>query len=476
MAFTSALPELRRLCDERNITLVTDDEKLINNFSSDRSFHTPRKPFAAALPNTVDDVAELVRQCSKLSVPMTPRGAGTGLEGACIPHYGGLVIDTSNLRRFELDAANQCCWVGAGVKKLEVVKRANAAGLHFGPDPASNPSVGGMCSTGGSGMSTLKYGTTRENVLALKVVTPDGSIVTTRQTVRKSSSGLDLTQLYCGSEGTLGIICEICFKLHPYLPHIAGGFAEFQTTESAVKSVVEIKRLGNLHALLRCELLNKEGVLAANKEYGTNLSPTPIILFEFSDIDSNLSYASHDFELMKAIFVRFGAVKVAFLPNGKELEDVWEARRGCLMAAGKFRGKRGEKLLNTDVCVPLSALASTVVATEADFAEAGVPCIICAHIADGNFHCLIPFQTEEEKQKVLELEFRMVRRAIAQGGTASGEHGVGIGKVKHLIAEHGQSHVDVQETIKHSLDPKNIMNPGIFYPSQLKAAASSSKM
>lgn len=461
------LQELAALGASLQFAVVLDAGKLADSFSSDRSHHEPCTPGAAVLPTTVAQVSKVVALCFKYKVPMTPRGAGTGLEGGCIPQPRSCVIDTSLLNRFDLDRENSLVWVGAGLKKLDVVRRAKKEGFHFGPDPASNPSVGGMCSTGGSGMSTLKYGTTRENVLSLIVVTPDGSIVKTRQAVRKCSTGLDLTQLYCGSEGTLGIVCEICFRLHPLQQHIAGGFAEFDATGSAVKSVVEVRRLGKMSSLVRCELLNAEAVLAANKEFGTTLRAVPTVLFEFCDSDPALREVETDFARLRSVFEANGCGRVEFIRDAKQLEDIWEARRGCLMAAGKFRGRRGEKLLNTDVCVPLSALAATVVETEADFKAAGIPCIICAHIADGNFHCLIPYNNAAEKQTVLDLEGRMVRRAIVAGGSASGEHGVGVGKVKHLLAEHGPTHIGIQESIKAALDPHNLMNPGVFYPSQV---------
>lgn len=471
--FISELQALGRRC---SFGVVVDEATLRDDFSSDRSVHAPHTPRAAVLPTSIESVAAVVRLCGQFGIPMTPRGAASGLEGGCIPRHGGCVIDTSLLRRFEVNKADSCVWVGAGWKKLELLKEVHKHGLHFGPDPASNPSVGGMCSTGGSGMSTLKYGTTRENVLALRVVTPSGSILQTRQVVRKSSTGLDLTQLYCGSEGTLGIICEICFKLHAKLDYVAGGVAQFETTADAVNSVVAIRKLGNLHSLIRCELLNKGAVVVSNQELGTNFSVAPTVLLEFADASASLESVERDVAVIGEVFKQHRVSSMRFIKDAKELDNVWEARRGCMLAAGKYRKRRGEKILNTDVCVPLSALSDTVVSTEEDFAKTDIPCVICAHIADGNFHCFIPFQTPEEKKQALALEFRMVRRAIANGGTASGEHGVGVGKVKHLVAEHGAHHIAVQETIKKGLDPRNLMNPGTFYPSQVPGVSNQAKL
>jgi D-lactate dehydrogenase (cytochrome) len=234
----------------------------------------------------------------------------------------------------------------------------------------------------------------------------------------------------------------------------------------AVAAVVQLKRAA-IESLLRCEFLNCGGVEAANACFGTSLSVVPTVLLELIDSTPEGSRARRDFERVKSIFMSHGALDVAFLQSGKAMDDVWEARRGCLVAAGMFRNPRKrDKVLNTDVCVPLTELASTVGETEKEFDDRGVPCIICAHVADGNFHCMIPYSSPEEEKVAKDLELRLVRRAIAKGGTASGEHGVGIGKVRHLIAEHGRAHIDIQERIKGALDPLGLMNPGIFYPSE----------
>ena len=397
---------------------------------------------------------------------MTPRGAGTGLEGGCIAYAQGVVVNTSMIKTFALDKSNMTCWVGAGWRKMELNTRLKQDGLLFGPDPASNPSIGGMASTSGSGMSTLKYGTTRENVVSLRVVTPQGNLIQTRRVVRKASSGLDITQLYVGSEGTLGIIVDVYVKVHPYLPCRAGGVVAFASTEDAVSSVVEIKtKQSSLPTLVRCELLNSDGVRASNAAYSMTLPIAPTVLIE--QYDHSPEQLKKEFETMEKIFRTHRATSVQCVAKADELDGLWEARRGCLMAASAYRkAPKKERVLNTDVCVPITELTRTVKDTEEDFAKRGVPCIICAHIADGNFHCMIPFTTEEENQTAHLLERRVVERALLAGGTISGEHGVGIGKVKFVTQEHGEHHVKVQETIKAALDPDDLMNPGTFYPSQ----------
>jgi D-lactate dehydrogenase (cytochrome) len=461
------LDALRTLCRSRSIEFIDDQPRLLRDYGTDRSFHTPSAPSAAMLPSSPDDVAEIVKLCAQRKITMTPRGAGSGLEGGCIPYSRGVVIDTSLIRSFRLDRSNGICWVGAGMRKMELNKQLNKEGLLFGPDPASNPSVGGMASTSGSGMSTLKYGTTRENVVSLLVVTPQGHLIQTRRAVRKASSGLDLTQLYIGSEGTLGIIVEVCVKVHPLLRERAGGIITFASSSDAVNSVVTIKTAlsAPLPSLVRCELLNAGGVAAANQAYSTTLAVAPTVLVEL--FDSTAAQLARDFNALSEIFQKHHATSMNFITKADELDAVWEARRGCLMAASMFRRcAKNEKVLNTDVCVPITELSRTVCETEEDFRQAGFPCLICAHIADGNFHCMIPFTNKADEATARQLERRVVERAIRAGGTCSGEHGVGIGKVKFLTLEHGEAHIKVQEAIKAALDPDDIMNPGTFYPVQ----------
>ncbi|CAG9577756.1 D-lactate dehydrogenase-like protein [Leishmania major strain Friedlin] len=448
-------------------SMVTDAMTLRKFYSKDKSSHARSVPVAAVRPNSTEQVAAVVQVCAKYKVPMTPRGAGTGIEGACIPYAGGIVIDTDRLTRMDFDLDNSCVWVGAGVRKMTLNKAAAKHGFVFGPDPSSNPCVGGMVATSGSGMCTLRYGTTRENVLSLRVVTPQGTVVQTRQVVRKSSAGLELTQLYIGSEGTLGVICEVCFRLFPIQKCSSGGVGFFATTRAAVRAVVALKQQGVPHTLLRCELLNKESVAAANSYNKTNLRVSACVLLEFVCDSAGQRHIHGDYKKVAAVFKKFGAKEVRYLKDGKAMDAVWEARRSCFFSAmHAIKTKGAQSVITTDVCVPISRLAECVEATEEDFKQNSRPCLICAHISDGNFHTLVPYTDAADFKRARELEIRMVRRAVEMGGTVSGEHGVGIGKVRHVTQEHGKAHICVQETIKKALDPDNIMNPGCFYPFQ----------
>eukprot|EP00164_Ancoracysta_twista_P003151 GFYU01004202.1.p1 GENE.GFYU01004202.1~~GFYU01004202.1.p1 ORF type:complete len:504 (-),score=122.31 GFYU01004202.1:1655-3136(-) len=436
-------------------TDATDDAAdEIDDASLDRSFHPSSKPDAVVYPRTTEEVVQILRLCNQYRIPLTTRGAGTGLEGAAIPYTGGVVLSTARMKDMSVRKEDMVAVVQPGVLKMELNKFLEPHGLLFGPDPSSNPSIGGMASTGGSGLSTVKYGTTKENVVALKVVTPSGEVVTTRQSVRKASTGYELTQLYMGSEGTLGVIVELTVKCHPILKHRVGALLSFKDLKSASSCVVSMVR-SSLGSLLRCELLNASMVHATNKMYKTDLDPLPTLFLEFQSDDK--TQAEADARRAQEIAGRFNCVKRIYADEGAELDELWSARRGCYPAAIKFRGSH-DKVYCTDVCVPVSKLAQCVSETESDFESNGFPSLICAHIADGNFHCNIPY-LPEEKDAVKRIETRMIERAIGYGGAVSGEHGIGIGKREHIVKEHGVNHINIQRDIKRALDPNNIMNP-----------------
>ena len=335
-------------------------------------------------------------------------------------------------------------------------------GFLFGPDPASNPSVGGMASTRGSGLSTMMYGTTAENVLSMLVVTAEGKLIRTRQCTRKSSTGYELNQLYMGSEGTLGVICELVVKVYPIMPVRTGALIRFATVGDAARAVIKIVQSGP-KAVCRCELLNADGIEATNKMFKTDLVKEPTIFMEFRGQTANA--CKLDSDKCVEIALVYGATYEMQTEDAAEMDQMWAARRGCYIAAGKVREQKGDSVYLSDTCVPISKLAASVEETERDFVKNGLAPVICAHIADGNFHCCVPYQPKDlkEKAKVVELEHELIRRALRLGGTVSGEHGVGVGKMEHIIEEHGEVHVDIQRRIKRALDPRNIMNPSSMF-------------
>lgn len=455
--------ELVAACSSDGSRVRTDEESL-REASEDMGVHRGATPDALVLPRDAEETAAVVRVCSKRRVVVVPRGAGTGLEGGCVAYSGGIVLDTRLMKKIEVFPGDGVAKVGAGVLKNELNKALAPHGFCFGPDPSSNPSIGGMASTGGSGLSTLKYGTSKENIRSLVVVTPTGDIIKTRADVRKSSTGYELNALYLGAEGTLGVITELTVKLVP-LPKVrCGAVVRFPSVGQAAKTVAEVTAL-NLGTLLRCELMNDEGIKVTNVVFKTQLPCEPTLFLEF--VGNTNQSMLEDWRVFLERAERNGADSHTFAKDGAELDELWDARRGCYLGAMRYRGLEAgtnakEKVYVGDVCVPASKLSECIASTEREFKKARFPCVICAHIADGNFHCLIPFQ-ERERAALLALEDRVIGNAIALGGSASGEHGVGVGKQKYLILEHGTAHLDVQRRIKRALDPQNIMNPGKIF-------------
>ena len=434
---------------------------------------------------TTREVENIVRACAEFKKPVVPRGAGTGLEGGCVAYFGGVVLDVSLLKSMSMDEMQRTATVGAGVLKNELNTFLEPYGFTFGPDPSSNPSVGGMASTGGSGLSTLKYGTSKENIVSMKVVTPKGECIETRRNVRKSSTGYELNALFLGAEGTLGVITELTVKLFPIPKTRVGAVVQFETVRDAAETVV-LARNANLETLLRCEMLNSEGVQVSNVVFKTKMIETPTLFLEF--VDSKLPDEG-GYERAKADYDRFIELAtskncrkstIQFAKNADELDSIWEARRGCYLGAMRYRGiqlgtHKKEKVYVGDVCVPISKLADSIANAERLFKRARFPCVMCCHIADGNYHCLIPFNDDNEKE-LHKLEEELVNAALDVGGVASGEHGVGVGKMKHIVREHGEAHIDIQRSIKKALDPLNIMNPGKVISWTSPSSSSSSSL
>jgi len=447
---------------------VRDDASARASASADAGWHAPASPRVVAFPLNARETSAVVEACARRRVRVTPRGAGTGLEGGCVPYGGGCVIDTSRMKTIDVSGVERgdgVARVGAGVLKSELNAALKPLGFVFGPDPSSNPSIGGMASTGGSGLSTLKYGTSKENVRSMTVVTPSGAIIRTRAETRKSSTGYELNALYLGAEGTLGVITDLVVKVHPLPRTRCGAVVRFADVKSAAKTVADCIAL-NLSTLLKCELMNDEGIKVTNVVFKTSLPCEPTLFLEFVGNDERQTMA--DWKAFEARAEANGARGSTFAATGEELDDLFDARRGCYLGAMRYRGLEAgtlekEHVYVGDVCVPLSRLADTISTTEAAFKRARFPCVICAHIADGNFHCLIPFK-EHERAALHALEDKVIGAAIAAGGSASGEHGVGVGKQRYILQEHGATHIGIQRSIKRALDPQNIMNPGKIFP------------
>lgn len=461
--------ELRRRLPQKGCVFWKEDKDddskdEIEDASKDKSLHAPSTPDVICYPTTIEEARRAVELCAMKRVIIVPRGSGTGVEGAAIPTKGGVVICTMKLRDFEIRPDDFMVVCGPGLFKTEVNKRLNKEGFLFGPDPASDPSVGGMCATGGSGMSTYRYGTTKENIVSLKVVTAQGKLIETRKQVRKSAAGFDLTQVFAGSEGLLGLIVECTFHIKPLLKYRCGALATYKNVRTATAAVVRVRKSAPA-TLTRLEMVNAEGVDAVNKHSKVSLPAKDTLFVECHGNDWNV--LEQNMKVLEEQLTECGNMQTFTTAKGEEVDHLWEARRGCWYASFGVRrredAKDRTKSIPTDICVPVSKMADVIAKTEKDFNDSGFPCIMCAHVIDGNFHCIVPFFNDEHK-KLHEVETRMIDRTIAAGGTITGEHGVGLGKMEHMSKEHSPELLRLMRRVKEALDPDNIMNPGKVIP------------
>jgi D-lactate dehydrogenase (cytochrome) len=451
-AVGAALAELKRLLGAR----ATDAASVREHHSRGESYHRAAAPDLVCFPGTTDEVAAIVRISATFGLPIVPFGAGTSLEGHVHAVRGGITIDLRDMNRIvrvgvdDLDAT-----VEAGVTRLQLNKALVNTGLTFPIDPGADATIGGMTATRASGTTAVRYGTMRENVLGLTVVLADGSVNRTGTRARKSSAGYDLTRLFVGSEGTLGVITEITLRLHPLPEAVSAAVCAFNTMEGAVETVIATIQLGI--PVARIELLDEVQMDAVNRHSKTSYDPAPTLFFEFHS--DSARHVSDQAEAVQALAIERGGRGFQWATKLEDRERLWHARHDALYAALALRP--GARAWTTDVCVPISRLAECVLETKKDNADAPFPICLVGHAGDGNFHLLYVIDPESpiEIEEARQLNDRMVRRALAMGGTCSGEHGVGFGKMKYLEAEHGLA-LETMRTIKRALDPDGRMNPG----------------
>jgi D-lactate dehydrogenase (cytochrome) len=448
----AAILQLRDLLGPR----VSDAPAIRDHHSRGESYHAPAAPDVVCFPRTTGEVAGIVTISARLGIPIVPFGAGTSLEGHVNAVRGGITIDLREMNTIvrvsveDLDAT-----VEAGVTRLQLQKALKNTGLTFPVDPGADATIGGMAATRASGTTAVRYGTMRENVLGLTVVMADGSTIKTGTRARKSSAGYDLTRLFVGSEGTLGVITEVTLRLHPIPEAVSAAVCAFDTIQGAVETVIATIQLGV--PVARIELLDEAQIDAVNRYAKTAYPVAPTLFFEFHG-DSERHVADQAAAVQEVATER-GGRGFEWATRLEDRERLWQARHDALYAALALRpGSRG---WTTDVCVPISRLAECVVETKQDNVGASFPICLVGHAGDGNFHLIYVLDPESpaELEEAGRLNDRMVRRALAMGGTCTGEHGVGTGKMKYLEAEHGPA-LDVMRTIKRALDPENRMNPG----------------
>jgi D-lactate dehydrogenase (cytochrome) len=448
----SALAELRLLLGSR----VTNSTSQREHHSHGESYHKPALPDIVCFPSETSEVSAIMQISARHRIPVIPFGAGTSVEGHVNAIRGGLAIDLRQSNKILRMSVQDCdATVEAGVTRVQLVKALKDTGLTFFIDPGADATIGGMASTRASGTTALRYGTMRENVLGLTVVLADGRVIQTGSRARKSSAGYDLTHLFVGSEGTLGILTEVTVRLHPLPEAVSVAVCSFGTVRDAVETVIEGLQLGAAPA--RVEFLDDNQVDAINRYSRIDLPVLPTLFFEFHGI--NKREVQDRAELLQSLAAEHRACGFEWRTSLEDREQLWSARHNAYFASRALRP--GAEVLTTDVCVPISRLAECITETKCDMENLLFPATIVGHVGDGNFHvlCVIDPNNPAEMEEAGRFSEQTVRRALAMSGTCTGEHGIGIGKMKYLTDEHGAA-VDVMRTIKKALDPDNRMNPG----------------
>ena len=419
------------------------------------SFDVP-PPAAVVFAQNTQDVADAVALASAFSVPVIPFGVGTSLEGHLLAVQGGISLDVSRMNRvLQINAEDLTVTVQPGVTRKQLNEAVKSTGLFFPIDPGADATLGGMCATRASGTNAVRYGTMRENVLALTVVTADGRIIRTGTRAKKSSAGYDLTRLFVGSEGTLGIITEVTVKLYPLPEAISAAVCSFPGTGEAVNAVIQTIQMGV--PVARVEFLDENGVKAINAYDKLALPEKPLLLFEFHGTPASVA---EQVQVVQEIAAEHGASDFEWASRPEERSRLWAARHNAYFALLQLRP--GSRAISTDCCVPISRLAECILATKDDCERAELVYAIIGHVGDGNFHVqmLVDPNNPIDIARAEKVNSAMVTRAIGMDGTCTGEHGVGMHKMAFLVEEHGEHAIDTMRAIKHALDPKNIMNPG----------------
>ncbi|WP_375398017.1 FAD-binding oxidoreductase [uncultured Sphingomonas sp.] len=424
----------------------------------------PHPPDAVVFPTSAEEVADVVRLCAEHRVPVVPFGVGTSLEGHVQAVHGGVTLNLSGLDRIlQVNASDLDARVEAGVTREALNAHIRDQGLFFPLDPGANATLGGMAATRASGTNAVRYGTMRDVTLGLTVVTPKGEVIRTGGRARKSSSGYDLTRLYVGSEGTLGIITEVQLRLFGIPEVIVAGVCQFDAVEHAVEAVTAVLQIGL--PIARIEFLDRTQI-AACIAYSRldDLSAAPTLFFE---LHGSPAAVAEQRTMMSELLRSFGGTEPRWAERQEDRTRLWTARHDAFWAARAL--KPGYDSLSTDACVPISALPAIIAAAEQAAAESGFTCPIVGHVGDGNFHMMVLYRPDE-RTRADALATEIARLAIAAGGTATGEHGIGLHRIPLLVEEHGPA-VDVMLAIKASLDPDDIMNPGKTLPRRETALA-----
>ena len=449
------LEQLRARFAERCSTAAAVREQ----HGRDESPYPVTPPEAVVFCESTEDVVAAVRLAAAHGVPVIPFGVGSSLEGHLLAVQGGITLDLSRMTRvLKVHPEDLTVTVQPGVTREQVNREVRDLGLFFPIDPGANATIGGMAATRASGTNAVRYGTMRENVLALEVVTAAGEVVRTGTRARKSSAGYDLTRLFVGSEGTLGVITEVTLKLYPLPEAISAAVCHFPDVGSAVRATIQVIQMGV--PIARCELLDVNAVRAVNAQSRLGLRELPMLLMEFHGSEAGVREQA---QTVQAIAGEHGGQAFEWASTPEERTRLWTARHKAYFAGMQLNP--GCRSVTTDTCVPISRLAEIIDASVAEADASGLPYYIVGHVGDGNFHLAYLVKEGDPQQRELaeRLSMQMVRRAIALEGTCTGEHGIGLHKMGFLVEEAGEGTVALMRQLKRALDPGNIMNPGKIF-------------
>jgi D-lactate dehydrogenase (cytochrome) len=447
------------LGDQFGTRLVTASSALAQ-YAQSEGLHAHQPPSLVAQPETIDEVKLLVKKAAEENYAIVAYGAGTSLEGnAAAINADTLCIDFSRMNRIvEVSAADLLCVVEPGVTREQLNEDIRATGLFFPVDPGANASLGGMISTRASGTTTVRYGSMRENILGLKVVTADGSLISTGTRARKSASGYDLTHLYTGAEGTLGLIVEASLRLHGQPEKILAATWDFGTIEGAVDTVIATIQSGV--PIARMELLDEAAIQACNRQSALGLPEKPMLFLEFHGSDAGVA---DQLDLVRLMGDSNGGGKLQFASATEDRNALWKARHQALWAAKNM--VPGAVAWITDICVPISHLSDAITRAKTAIQASGLFAPILGHVGDGNFHVFFILQVEDmaswDKARII--NEAMIDHALSVGGTCTGEHGIGLGKREAMRREHGANSVAAMRQIKNALDPSSLFNPGKIF-------------
>ena len=420
------------------------------------AYTTVPPPAAVVFAECTDDVSQTVRMAAVYNVPIIPFGVGTSLEGHLLAVQGGISIDLGRMNKvLSINPEDLTVTVQAGVTRKQLNEEVKSTGLFFPIDPGADATIGGMSATRASGTNAVRYGTMRENVLGLEVVTASGEVIRTGTRARKSSAGYDLTRLMVGSEGTLGVITEITVKLYPLPEAVSAATCSFPSIEAAVLTTIQIIQMGI--PIARVELIDANAVRMVNAHSKLTLPEQPMLLMEFHGSPASVKEQA---ETVQEIATEFQGHAFEWATTPEERTRLWTARHNAYFAG--IQSRPGCRAISTDTCVPISRLADCLLDSVAEVDASGIPYFLVGHVGDGNFHFgyLIDPNSADERATAEDLNNKLVARALSLEGTCTGEHGIGLHKMDFLVTEAGVGAVAMMRTIKHALDPKNIMNPG----------------